>query len=101
MVDDLIREDILIPLVAIVCTFSWFIIATLSHAFKGVFATWRDSRLKEKMLERGFSADEIAAVLSSGKPRCETRSPRRKRGSALPVSDDAYSNQVAQTNYQS
>ena len=87
MIEQLIDEDIIIPITAIVCTFLWLIIATLSSSVKGMFSIWRNTRLKERMLERGLSVDDIQRVMAAGKKNsCTTKT---KQG-VKPVSAQAY-----------
>lgn len=94
--DQLIDAGILIPIVAIAGTFSWLIIATLAGCCKSMFSTWRHTRLKERMLERGFTAYEIERIMAAGKGKARSKSGKK---GVNPVSAEAYDMPLSQKSY--
>ena len=56
-----------IPIAAIVCVFSWLIIAAVSEAVTKVMCNRNDSELKLELLARGFSSEEIIRTVECGR----------------------------------
>ena len=54
-----------IPIVAIIAVFTWLAIASISEAFAKVACHRNDADLKLELLARGFTAQEIVAVIES------------------------------------
>lgn len=61
-----VRESI-IPLFTIGCVFGIPIIATVMYWWYEIRKATCDAALKQAMVERGYSANEIVHVLTSGK----------------------------------
>ncbi len=96
MAESIINEGILIPIIAIAGTFTWLIIATLASCLKSMFAIWRHTRLKERMLERGLTVNEIERIMVAGKTRVGNSC--KKKGAAQ-VSAEALDMHGTQAHY--
>jgi hypothetical protein len=58
--------DNLIPVMAIGCTFLLFAIWVVLATIDSLFKTSCNSRLKQRLIERGASAQEIAQIIQAG-----------------------------------
>lgn len=56
-----------IPIVAIVCTFTWLIFLAVSEAVAKVYCHRADVDLKMELLSRGYSSDEIVRITEAGR----------------------------------
>lgn len=63
--------DNLIPVMAIGCTFMFFAIWVIMATIDSLFKTSCNSRLKQRLIERGASASEIAQIIKAGQPEAE------------------------------
>ena len=64
--------DYLIPVVAIGCTFMFLVIWVIAETIDSLYKTACNSRLKERLIERGNSASEIDQILRAGTQTEET-----------------------------
>lgn len=62
-----------IPIVAIVCVFTWLAIASVSEAVAKVMCHRQDADLKLELLARGFSSEEIIGVVEAGRDSMPSR----------------------------
>ena len=58
-----------IPIAAIVCVFAWQIVQTVSDAVSKVLCRRADVELKQELIARGFSSEEIARVVEAGREK--------------------------------
>lgn len=56
-----------IPITAIVATFSWLIVHSISESVTKLICNRNDADLKSELLARGFSSDEIVRTIESGR----------------------------------
>lgn len=61
-----------IPIIAIVCVFTWLAIASISEAVAKVACHRQDADLKLELLARGFSSEEIVGVVEAGRDSTPT-----------------------------
>lgn len=54
-----------IPVVAVVCVFSWMIVASIVAGVRGIVKHRNEVELKQMLVARGMSAEEIARVVES------------------------------------
>ncbi len=94
MAEQLINSGEIVPVIAIVCTFSWLTITTLGGIVAKSFTVYRTTRLKERMLEQGMSVADIERVVNSGTFTGCSKKQKRKQG-LQPVSEQYMTN----TNY--
>jgi hypothetical protein len=71
-----------IPIVAIVCVFTWLAIASISEAVAKVFCHRHDADLKLELLARGFSSEEIIGVVESGRDSTPTHEHHHRHAPA-------------------
>lgn len=64
MIQDL--GDNLIPVIAITMTFLFFVIWVTAATIDSLYKTACNSRLKEKLVDRGASASEIDQIMIAG-----------------------------------
>ena len=64
--------DNLIPVMAIGCTFMFFAIWVIAATIDSLYKTSCNSRLKQRLIERGASAYEIAQIIKAGEAEEET-----------------------------
>jgi hypothetical protein len=69
MAEQLFDPEILIPITAIVCVFIFVLVKTVVGILAQMFSVWRNTRLKERMLDRGLSVHEIERVCDAGVTR--------------------------------
>ncbi len=60
-----------IPVMAIGCTFLFFVIWVLAATADSLYKTACNSRLKERLIERGCSALEIDRIIKAGSETAE------------------------------
>lgn len=56
-----------IPIVAVICIFSWLAIASVSEAVAKVMCNRNDTEMKLELLARGMTAEEITRVVEAGR----------------------------------
>lgn len=65
-------DEALVPVVAVAVTCGgpllWGIVHSLASNWRQVKVAEQNAQLKREMVERGYSADEIARVLEAGAP---------------------------------
>ena len=65
-------DETLIPIVAISAVFGgpliWYVVHTIATNWRHVRVAEQNAALKQQMIDRGFSADEIVRVLEAGTP---------------------------------
>ncbi|MBX9584910.1 MAG: hypothetical protein K2X87_31785 [Gemmataceae bacterium] len=65
-------DEALIPIVAVTTVFGaplvWFVVDTIASNWRQVRVAEQNAHLKQQMVERGYSADEIVRVLEAGVP---------------------------------
>ncbi len=54
-----------IPIVAIVCTFAWLIISSIVSGVQGIVKHRNEVELKQMLVDRGMSAEEIGRVVQA------------------------------------
>ena len=64
-----------IPICAIVCVFIWLTVASISESVAQVLCHKADADLKQELVARGFSPDEITRVVESGRKQDGSISP--------------------------
>lgn len=57
-----------IPIIAIICVFSWLAIMSIVSAIQGIVKHRNEVELKQMLVDRGMSADEIERVVQSSSP---------------------------------
>ncbi|WP_144059338.1 hypothetical protein [Rhodopirellula sp. SWK7] len=62
-----------IPIVAIVCVFTWLAIQSISIAVAKVMCNRSDMELKMELLARGFTSEEIARTVEAGRTEAPPR----------------------------
>ena len=87
--------DKLIPVMAISCTFMFFAIWVVAATVDSLYKTFCNSRLKERLIERGASASEIHHIVKAGTEEAEDSSyvepvPPVKSRDNYQVSNSAY-----------
>jgi hypothetical protein len=88
----------LVPVLAIVCTFSFLIVWLVAATMDSIYKTFCNSRLKERLVEKGLSAYEIDQIIRAGSTLTEesTSEPRVapvppiKSGQRFPMSKSAF-----------
>lgn len=75
--------DNLIPVLAISLTFSFFAIWVIAATLDSMYKATLNARLKERLVDRGASANEIAQIITAGtddyvQPDPGTPKPPRK-----------------------
>jgi hypothetical protein len=60
--------DNLIPLTAIGLTFGFLVIWVVAATIDSVYKTHCNTRLKERLIARGVSAEDIDRIVKAGKP---------------------------------
>lgn len=61
-----------IPIVAIICVFGWLAIQSIVAGIRGIVKHRNEVELKQMLVDRGMSADEIERVVqASGPPDSE------------------------------
>ena len=56
----------LVPVLAILCGFTFVSIWVIAATVHSVVKIWMNNKLKYKLLERGYSATEIAKIINAG-----------------------------------
>ena len=54
-----------IPIVAIICVFAWLIIQSIVSGARGIVKHRNEVELKQMLIERGMSADEIERIVQA------------------------------------
>ena len=62
----------LIPVFAIACTTGFLLVWVICATLESIYKISRTSKLKEQLVERGFSAHEIAQIVGSGTAAAES-----------------------------
>ncbi|MEL6108116.1 MAG: hypothetical protein AAFU85_18980 [Planctomycetota bacterium] len=70
----LLNNPITIPILAVGGTFVWLTVAALSDAVARVMCRRADVELKQDLVARGFSSDEIIRVTEAGREPAGERS---------------------------
>ncbi len=66
-----------IPVFLMACTFAFFVLWVMAATIESIYKTSRTTRLKERMLEQGYSAADIARVVSATETECDETSENR------------------------
>ena len=61
----------LVPVLSIVCTFLFFVIWVVAATIDSIYKISCNSRLKERLVDRGASASEIHRIIRAGKAEAE------------------------------
>ena len=73
--------------VAIVCTFSWLIVMTvsesISQATTKIMIRRNDTEFKLELISRGYSSDEIVRIVEAGRDAEERSAPDSAKSSSL------------------
>ena len=59
--------EFVIALAAIFCLFGWPMVWIVAHACQQSIKSWSECRLKQAMVERGYTAQEIVQVVAATK----------------------------------
>ena len=65
-----------IPIAAIVGVFGWLAVDSISEAVAKVMCNRNDTELKMELLARGFTAEEIARTVESGRDEPSPTTPQ-------------------------
>lgn len=60
-------HEILIPIIAILCVFGTPIVAIVAYSWYAIRKVSCEAALKQAMIAKGYSANEIVYVLTNGK----------------------------------
>ncbi|GAB5403049.1 MAG: hypothetical protein Aurels2KO_12800 [Aureliella sp.] len=61
----MLMTPFIIPVAAIVCVFSWMIVSSIVAGVRGIVKHRNEVELKQMLVARGMSAEEIARVVEA------------------------------------
>ena len=82
--------DNLIPVAAITCTFMFLGLWVIAATIDSIYKTRCNVRLKERLIERGASASEIARIINAGNESGEDESENHQYVTPMPPRKPAH-----------